>query len=223
MRIKIEGTVISKSIADKKNYNHELYSAIIQHLSPEVGAKFHQKDRELRLFTFTDVYLTKISRDEMLFHVYIAGEDTLLMNLIQGLRDSELFWLGDMCVGIDQIKEIHSLKKQNSYLFKTKVIINNPHNQEQRLMQDIEEFERRLRLNTLKKAEKLGITGDINFRVIQPKVNVEQYKQGHIFSWKCLLDVRGDFELVEMIYQVGVGENTATGHGFLFEANRKGW
>lgn len=218
MRLKIIGEILQKTNIHKRNYTHGTYSMIMQHLKPETAQRFHQKNKEIRMFTFSNLYmpihLRHDGKDPV--HFYIGGTDELMEELIQGFERNPIIRIEDVLIALKKIELDKELLPQDSYLFKSKVIINIPKDGKARLLEDIPEVEERLQRNSLKKAELLGIKGDISFRLINPVKHVEQYKNGHIFSWKCFMEVKGDYEVVKTIYEVGCGENTATGHGLLF-------
>ncbi|WP_027409655.1 CRISPR-associated endoribonuclease Cas6 [Anoxybacteroides tepidamans] len=217
MRIKIQGDIVEKTNLEKWNYTHGIYSMIMNHLPHKTAEKFHKKHKFIRLLTFSDIYFTPLYSNQGTIHFYVAGEDSLIYEFVEAVSKSILVRIEDMVVAIRKIIPLSSLTKKEKYLFKSKVIINISRNGKTLLLDDIPEVEERLRKNAIHKANLLGKDGDIKFQLINPVKNVEQYKNGHIFSWKCKLEVQGDYDVVSTIYEVGCGENTATGHGFLFE------
>jgi CRISPR-associated endoribonuclease Cas6 len=219
MRVKITGEILQKTNRDKRNYTHGIYAMIMQHLKPETAQRFHQKNKEIRLFTFSNLYIPKkLNHDgKDPVHFYIGGTDEFMEELIEGLVKAYLIKIEDVNIVIKKIEPEEELKPQPSYLFKSKVVVNIPKDGKNQLLDDIPAVEERLRRNAIKKANLLGRDGDISFRLINPVKHVERYKNGHIFSWKSLIEVKGDYEVVKTIYEVGCGENTATGHGMLFQ------
>ena len=217
MRIRIQGEIIEKANLQKWNYTHGIYSMIMNHFPYQVAEKFHKKHKFIRLLTFSDIYFTPFDSNPGAIHFYVAGQDSLINEFVENVSKSILVRIEDMVVAIRKITPLPPLIQKEKYLFKSRVIINISKDGKTLLLDDIPAVEERLRRNAIKKANLLGKDGDITFRLINPIKNVEQYKNGHIFSWKCKLEVQGDYDVVNTIYEVGCGENTATGHGFLFE------
>ncbi|MDF2881248.1 MAG: system protein superfamily [Clostridiaceae bacterium] len=212
MRIKISGQIIEKVNQNKMNYTHGIYSMLLNNINSKSAEMLHLKNKEMRLFTFTNVFI----KDDNI-HFYLTGEDSFVNEFIESVVKNQLIRIEDMVIVVASIEPVNELVKKDKYLFKTKVIVNIPGKGEERLLSDMEQVALRLKNNAIRKAEKLGIKGDINFNIINPKRNVEQYKKGHIFSWKCMLEVSGDYDVINAIYNCGAGENTSTGHGFLWE------
>lgn len=217
MRLKIQGNIVEKTNLNKWHYTHGTYSMIMNQLSPKMAKLFHGDNKLLRLLTFSDIFFTPRFSDKGKIHFYIAGEDSLIQEFVESVCKNLLIRIEDMVITVTKIDLLPPLVEKNMYLFKSKVIINIPQNGKVRLLSDIPQVEERLKENAIKKANVLGKTGQISFKLINPVQNVEQYKNGHIFSWRCKLEVEGDYDVVNTIYEVGCGENTASGHGFLFE------
>lgn len=220
MRIKIQGNIVEKTNLDKWHYTHGTYAMILNHLSPDTASAFHGDNKKFRLLTFSDIFFTPRFSDKGKVHFYVAGEDSIIQEFIESVCKSLLVRIEDMVIGVSKIDQLPALVEKSKYLFQSRIIINIPKEGQVRLLDDIPTVEKRLRENAIKKAKVLGKQGDITFKLIHPVRNVEQYKKGHIFSWKCKLEVSGDYDIVNTIYEVGCGENTASGHGFLFELSR---
>lgn len=225
MRVKIKGKIIEKNKPQKTNYSHEIYSMILNNLSVDNAKILHNsKGKVFKLLTFTNICINKDedSKSDIL-HFYVSGNDDLIKDLIKHLEFNQICKIDDITLIIQKIELLSNLQKKNNndtYKFKSKLIINIFKDNKNQLADDFEYIQERLKTNALKKAEILNINnnGEINFKIINPKISVERYKAGHIKSWKCQLEVKGDYELINLIYNVGVGENTATGHGFLWES-----
>lgn len=212
MRIKVEGRIIEKT-SNKTNYTHSTYSMILNNLTPDSAKLMHKKVKRFRFLTFTNIF---IMEDKA--HFYVAGEDDLINDFIAHLSFNQIVRIGDMVLNVINISPLSKLKEKEQYLFKTKLIINVNVNGKTTLCDDLSIVKERIIKNTLTKANKMGIKG--NFRdleIINPKRNIEKYKNGHINSWKCRVRLDCDYEVANLVYNVGVGENTATGHGFLWE------
>lgn len=218
MRIKINGSLIEKTVPNKSNYNYCIYQMILKNLDQNYIRKFNVRQKNMRLFTFTNVYMPKIPQINDNLHFYISGEDSIIRQLMNSITISSCQSIGDIKINVSNIEQLTELSKKDCYLFKSNVIINIPQNNKTVLLQNLPLVEERLRTNAVKKAKLLGVQGDVHFSILDyPQKCVEQYKSGHVFSWKCLLKVSGDYEVINVIYNCGAGENTATGHGFLWE------
>ena len=44
-----------------------------------------------------------------------------------------------------------------------------------------------------------------------------KYKDQYLYSYNMIFTARGSSELIKLMYQLGAGENTASGHGFLWQ------
>jgi CRISPR-associated endoribonuclease Cas6 len=218
MRVKIEGEIVEKVNPDKWAYHHGVYSMIMNQLNPQTAQIFHEENKELRLLSFAGVYFTPHFHLEGNVHFYLSGKDSIITEFNVNIDKTRIVRIEDMVIHIKNIILLPSLVEKEAYLFKSNVIANISKARKNVLLEDIPAVEERLRNNAIKKANMLGKEGDISIKLIHPVKNVEQYKNGHIFSWKSLLEVKGDYDVVSTIYEVGCGENTATGHGFLFDA-----
>lgn len=217
MRIRVDGIIQEKKQEDKRNYTYGIYAMILSKLRNGTAKKYHTKNKEMRLFTFTNVYIYPPKENVQNAHLYIAGEDSIINQFIQGITKNPSMSVDDMIIDAKSISILPELPQREKYLFKTKVIINIPLNNKTVLLEDIPLVEKRLRANAIRKANLLGKHGDIKLKIINPEKCVEKYRKGHIFSWKCFLEVTGDYDVINTIYQCGAGENTASGHGFLWE------
>jgi len=217
MRIRIDGVILTKEKPQKRNYTHGIYAMLMEQLKPETAEWFHQNNREIRLLTFTNVYIHGSGREGDKVHLYVAGKEEWIQEIIEGMVRHEFIRIEDMTIAVQKITPLPPLAKKDAYLFKTKVILTYPHQRPKRLIEDLDMAERRLHKTILNRAKKVGIEGEVRARMVMPQRHVEAYKKGHIHSYKTLLEVRGDYDVIATMYEYGVGENTASGHGFLFE------
>lgn len=215
MRIKIIGSIIEKSKPHKTNYRHETYSALINKMSPELAEQIHSKQKFFRLLTFSNVYI----KDKQA-HFYIVGEDTLVQDIINHLIFDNWIRIDDMVLEV-YIEPLLQLQPKQIYKFKSDLIVNISQNNKCVLCQDMDYIEKRLKEITLNKAKQLNIIkNNINIKILDSKKKFSRYKNHHIESWQCVLQVKGDYELVNMLYSTtGIGENTASGHGLMWEVN----
>ena len=213
MRVKISASIIEKT-SNKTNYTHETYSMILNHLKSTTSKEIHQKKKFFRLLTFTNICINK---DQI--HFYVAGEDQLLQEFIEHISFTQIIKIGDIVAKVTKIQELTQLikTKNDTYKFKSKVIININKDGKTQLCNDFKVVEERLVKNSIAKAKELGYEGDIEIKLINPKHTFVNYKNGHVNSWRCMLEIKGDYDIVNTIYNVGIGENTASGHGFLWE------
>lgn len=216
MRIKIQAQIIEKTKPLKTNYSHEIYSMILNQLSTELAQDMHKKEKKFKLLTFTNICINKD-----LAHFYVAGDDSIVSEFIKYLDFNQLFKIDDMILKVTNISLLPNLVMKDEYMFKTKVIINTYNHElgKNQLTEDLSILKNRLIKNSKDKAKTYGFDGDIQIDIINPKQVLTRYKSGHIFSYKCLLKIKADFNIVNTIYNVGIGENTATGHGFMWEVN----
>lgn len=214
MRVKVEGSIVEKTKPCKTNYTHETYSMILNNLTPMRSERLHEKVKRFRFLTFTNIYIM-----ENKVHFYVAGEDNLMKDFIQHIMFNQMIRIDDMVINIKSISPLPNLPTKDIYKFKTKLVINVNKNGKTQLCEDMDIVKERVIKNTLSKAKTLGIDGKIRDIVIHnPKHNIEKYKNGHINSWRCIVEMDCDYDIANMVYNVGLGENTASGHGFLWEA-----
>lgn len=214
MRIKIIGKIVSKTDLNKTNYSHGIYSMILNVLKPKTSERIHNPNtKEYRLFTFSNIFIKNEN-----FHVYISGEDNLITEMIEGLEKNSMVRIDDMIMVVSKILLCPTLPTKEKYLFKGRVITTEPIDGKKSLIENDTKINERLKQNALGKLKEMNITGDINFEVLKKSKRVSKYKDNiHHNSWDCLILVSGDYEAIKSIYEVGAGENTATGHGLLWE------
>lgn len=214
MRIRINGDIISKTKKDLTNYKHSTYSAILNILNDSTSNKIHDlSKKQIKLFSFSNIYI-----ENNKFHFYITGNDDFVNEIINNLSENQIFKLADMILAVKNIELCKELKKKSKYLFKGNIIAKVSINGKNVLLKEDLDIENRLKKIALKKLKLLNVDGDISFEIINKTINISRYKDNlHIPSYKCMLLVKGDYEAIKTIYEVGIGENTATGHGLLWE------
>lgn len=213
MRIKIEAKIIEKSKPNKRNYTHETYSMLINNMSQENAVKFHQNKQDYRYITFTNIFINKDRA-----HFYVSGKDNLILDLLKHITFVQIVRIDDMVIKIEKVEELPDLPVRDSYKFKTSVVTYKSTGVGTAFNDNIPCAQNQIANNTKRKAEKLGIKGEIrSVKLVNTKIAVSKYKSGNIFSHKGQVHIDCDYAIAEMIYNVGLGEKTTTGHGFLWE------
>lgn len=214
MRIKISGKILSKTKPEKVFYAYEMYSVLLSTMNPDRAKELHnQHSKKFRLFTFSNIYIHGDT-----FHFYVSSMDDLIQEVIDAIELSNMKRVGDMMLSITNITIVPALQKKDKYIFKGKVITSYTIDGLKVRIEDEKEIENRLKEISQRKLKALGIEGDIHFEIIQKKPLSTFYKDDiYLPSWKAVLLVKGDYEAIQAIYEVGFGENTATAHGLLWE------
>lgn len=214
MRIKISTKILEKRIPHKRNYTHEVYAMILKNLPSDTAEYLHAKVKRFKMLTFTNVYMKYDNA-----HFYVAGKDEIITEFIKYISFNQMIRIGDMVLMIEGIEELPKLEEKSEYHFKSSVIVNMMVDGKTRLMEDMGIMKYRLIKIAKDKAAELGIPdGNIDISIINPeKVYTKYSDKQHINSWKCILKMKGDYEVINTLYNIGAGENTASGHGFLWE------
>ncbi|MCU5280422.1 CRISPR-associated protein [Bacillus cereus] len=214
MRIKISGKILSKTNPDKVFYAHELYSMLLGTMNPDKAKEIHnQHSKKFRLFTFSNVYI-----NEDAFHFYVSGMNHFIQEVIDSIEVSNMKRVGDMMLSITNIIAIPELPKKEKYILKGKVITSYTIDGVKVRIEDEQEIEQRLKEIAQRKLQTMGVEGEVHFEIIQKTPVSTHYKDNiYIPSWKSVLLVKGDYEAIQTLYEVGFGENTATAHGLLWE------
>lgn len=214
MRIKLSGKIIENSNKQKTNYNHEIYSMILSNISTSRATEIHTKKRFKRLFTFSNLYL---NRDEV--HFYISGEDTLIKDFINGIMFNQMIRIGDKVIYVKNIEQLENKLDKDSVIIKTDFIVNEMENGKVCLSKDKKYIENRIyqiakdKYNEIYNKDCDGLIVDI----LSMNHKYTKYKNHHINYYRSIIKLSGDKELINLIYNVGIGENTASGHGFVWE------
>jgi len=216
MRIKVTGNIIEDEKTIRGNYNHEIYSMILSNLNTKTSKEIHKKERFKRLFTFSDLYI-----DEGIVHLYISGKDELIKDFIDNIVFNQIVKIGDKVIVITNITPIQSeLEEKDYYIFKTKFIVNEKENNKVCLSKNNEYIKRRISEIINDKYEDMyGVRLDLGLDVelLKMKHVYTNYKNHHLNSYKALIKVSGNLKLINALYNLGIGENTASGHGFVWE------
>lgn len=214
MRIKLLGKIIENSNKQKTNYNHEIYSMILSNISTDRATEIHTKKRFKRLFTFSNLYLNK---DEV--HFYISGEDTLIKDFINGIMFNQMIRIGDKVIYVNNIEQLGDKLNKDNIVIKTNFIINEMENGKVCLSKDKKYIENRIyqiakdKYNEIYNKDCDRLIVDI----LSMNHKYTKYKNHHINYYRGVIKLSGDKELINLIYNVGIGENTASGHGFVWE------
>lgn len=216
MRIKLQAKILEKENKSKTNYNHEVYAMILANIDSDKAKNIHAKKRFKRLFTFSDLYI-----NENQIHIYISGDDVLIKNFINNIIFNQIVRIGDMVVAVTNITPLdNELSGKEKYKFKTNFIINDKKDGKVHLSDDMEYIKKRIsQIINDKHNEINGTTVKemLNVDIVKCKHIYTKYKNHHINSYKAIVEVSGNLELINTLYNVGIGENTATGHGFVWE------
>ena len=215
LRIKISGDIISKTNINKNNYHHGTYSMILDNIDDNLSNNIHNQDsKEYRLFTFSNVYI----KGEK-FHFYISGVDHIINSFIKNIEKSNIVRIEDMILAVNRISICKELNRKDKYLFKGKIIATEVIDGKKKLLLSDKEINTKLKSVSQGKLKNMGIEGNIEFEVLKKITRTSLYRKGaHIKSYDVLLLVSGEYEAIKTIYEVGVGENTASGHGLMWEA-----
>lgn len=214
MRIKISGDIISKTNINKNNYHHGIYAMILDNIDDKLAKNIHNQDsKEYRLFTFSNVYI----KDNK-FHLYISGVDYIINSFIESIEKSNIVRIEDMVLAINRISPCKDIIKKERYLFKGKIIATEVVNGKKILLVSDESINNKLKFTTQGKLKSIGVDGDVQFDILKKTIKTSKYRQGtHIKSYDVLLLVSGEYEAIKTIYELGIGENTASGHGLMWE------
>ena len=214
MRIKVLGDIISKTDQNKTNYNHGIYSMFIAKLDEPLSSNIHnQNSKEYRLFTFSNVYI----KDDK-FHLYISGADYIILNFINNIEKNNIVRIEDMVLVIKKIVPCKELIKKDRYLLKGRIIATEVIDGKKKLLTENKDINEKLKKVSEGKLKVSNINGNIEFDVLKKTLKTSRYKAGiHIKSYDVLLLVSGNYKAIKYIYDVGIGENTSTGHGLMWE------
>ncbi|MBC6003623.1 MAG: CRISPR-associated endoribonuclease Cas6 [Paeniclostridium sordellii] len=214
MRIKVSGDIISKTNINKNNYHHGTYAMILDKIDENLAHNIHNQDsKEYRLFTFSNIYMK-----ENKFHIYISGSDNIINSFIVNIERNNIVRVEDMVLAINRITPCKELIKKDKYLLKGKIITTEVVDGKKKLLVSDKDINTKLKLVSQGKLKSMGVDGDIQFDILKKNIKTSKYRQGvHIKSYDVLLLVSGEYEAIKTIYEVGIGENTASGHGLLWE------
>lgn len=215
MRIKVEGEIFENYQTENTRFNHEIYSMILNNLSTDLAKKIHEKKRFKRLFSFTTLYIEGNKA-----HLYICGEDNLIKDFINNIIKNQVVRIGEIVMSITDIRLLQNeLKESENYKFKGNLIVNDKLNGKVHLSENLDYI--KTRINQILKDkyyqiynEKINDNLEIDFDTIERKY--VKYKNHHLNSYNVRFNVKGNNKLVNLMYNVGIGENTASGHGFIW-------
>lgn len=218
MRAKLQGTIIEEKKSINTSYNHEMYSMFLTNISTERAKRIHEKKRFKRLFTFSNLY---IKNNEI--HFYVSGQDELIKDFINCIMFNQIIRIGDKVINITNIEPLQSiLKEKQEYIFKTNFIVNEKENDKVCLSRNKDYIIKRISQIAKDKYKDIynqDIEENIDIQILESTHKYTKYKDHHLNSYKATLKVSGDKRLINLIYNVGVGENTASGHGLLWEVS----
>lgn len=214
LRIKISGDIISKTNINKNNYHHGTYAMILDNIDDNLATNIHNQDsKEYRLFTFSNIYMK-----EDKFHIYISGADSIINSFIENIEKNNIVRVEDMVLAINRITLCKQLIKKDKYLLKGKIIATEVIDGKKKLLASDKNINDKLEFVAKGKLEAIGIDGNIQFDILKKTIKTSKYRQdAHIKSYDVLLLVSGEYDAIKTIYEVGIGENTASGHGLMWE------
>lgn len=222
MRIVVYGNIIENNqINFSTNFNHQIYSTFLNNINIETAKRLHKKGKEgrfKRLFTFSTLYIKDSN-----VHFYVAGEDNLIKDFINNIVKNQIINIDNIIINVTKIDQLENLKEKESYNFKTDFIVNERQNGlkgKACLSKDFDYIKERI--NQIAKDKYKDIYGEdieenINVKFLDCKKVYTTYKNFHLNSYKAKVQLSGSFKLINLIYQVGLGENTSSGHGFCWE------
>lgn len=218
MRLKITGKIIEESNTNKTSYKHEMYSMFLTNISTERAKRIHEKKRFKRLFTFSNLYIV-----DNQVHFYVSGQDELLKDFINCIMFNQIIRIGDKVINITNIEPLkNKLDDKEEYLFKSNFIVNEMENNKVSLSKDNDYIIKRISQIAKDKYKEIfneEINTNINVEIIKSKHKYTRYKDHYLNSYQSILKLTGDKRLIDLIYNVGIGENTASGHGFVWEVS----
>lgn len=212
------GQLIENINPKKTNYNHEIYSMFITNVSMERAKRIHEKKRFKRLFTFSNLYI----KDNEI-HFYVSGQDEIIKDFINCIMFNQIVRIGDKVVTITNIEPlVNKLNEKQEYILKSNFIVNEMENGKVCLSKNKDYITRRISeiiKDKYKEIYQEDIQSNLEVEILKYKHKYTKYKDHHLNSYDSILKVRGDKRLIDLLYNVGVGENTASGHGFVWEVN----
>lgn len=218
MRIKLQGVVIEGQSSNKINYNHEMYSMILTNINTERAKRIHEKKKFKRLFTFSSLYII-----DNRVHFYVSGQDELIKDFINCIMFNQIIRIGNRVINITNIEPLQNkLNEKQEYIFKSNFIVNEMENGKVCLSKDKEYIIKRISDIAKDKYKEIyneDIKNELNIEIINAKHKYTKYKDHHLNSYQTTLKVNGDKRLIDLIYNLGIGENTASGHGFVWEVS----
>jgi CRISPR-associated endoribonuclease Cas6 len=218
MRIKLQGTIIEGQTSIKTSYNHEMYSMILTNISTERAIRIHEKKRFKRLFTFSNLYIV-----DNKVHFYVSGQDELIKDFINCIMFNQIIRIGDRVINITNIEPLKNLlETKQEYIFKSNFIVNEMENNKVCLSKNNDYIIKRISDIARDKYKEIfneEIQDKLNVEIIKSKHKYTRYKNHYLNSYQMLLKIKGDKRLIDLIYNLGIGENTASGHGFVWEVS----
>lgn len=215
MRIRIDANIISN--IGEPIYNNQIYSLILNLISDELSKKIHDeeyKTKTMKFFTFSNIYF---DNDEQC-HFYISGQDCFIEEIIKGIKTDSIVRCGSLILNVNNVSMCNSLVDKRCYLFKGNIIACHHINKKKFLIEDDELIEDRLNQIAKVKLDKLGVDGNVSIDIINKKIVSTKYKKNiKILAYNSTFLVKGNYEAVKTLYEIGFGENTATGNGLVWE------
>lgn len=219
------------------SYNYLLQSMIYdllknkENLSSQLHERGYQiEDKHFKLFTFSllrgqyKIHGKRIEfLDKVLFEIRTVDK-TILLTIVESLLNLDTLRIGQNLVKILNVKIGHKKLTENSYKIRMisplvvrstdsrtkKTLYYNPFDRDFK-SRIIENFERKYQAYYHKVPTGRFDIEPINFSLKNKFVT--KYKDYLITGWKGEFEIRGDAEVLDFLYQVGLGEKNSMGFG----------
>lgn len=241
MEIKLFLT-IEKSTPLPLNNNY-LIQSMIYHLLKEnsdVSTYIHDTgyqylERKYKMFTFSSIIgRYHISGKEIVFEDKIilkirTIDQNIYQQLILSLSTREHIFIGPLRCRISKVEYANRKLTRQSYKIRmiSPIVVHSTDNGKTYFYNPLEEeFEKRLNDNVKRKYQAYygrPLVEDFSIKCLNfsSKLKlVTRYKDFYITAWKGDYQLQGSSELLNFIYQVGLGEKNAMGFG-MFDIERK--
>lgn len=217
MRIKISGEILSKPESKKAIFTHSIYSMLLNRLPNDLAKEAHSK--HVSKFTFSALVLNYANDN---FSFYFSSTEENCLYLADTFENENMFRLDNYHLGVSSIDVMPELEEKDSYLFRGKLLI---YDRSKTLIQGRKEQETRLKISAKVKLRKVGLPEDLEFEIFDSKETETLYrrkrcteeKHAIIDGFYTLFRVKGDFESIQYLHDVGFGQNCATGNGLVWE------
>lgn len=217
MRIKISGQILSKPPEKKALFTHSIYSMLLNRLPIDLAQEAHVK--HISKFTFSTIVIDYRTDS---FSFYFSSTEDNCVHLAESFEDENMFRVESYHLGVSAIDVMPELDEKDSYLFRGKVII---YDRSKTLIQGRKEQEARLKISAKVKLRKVNLPEDLEFEIFDSKPTETLYrrkrniedKHAIIDGFYTLFRVKGNFESIQYLHDVGFGQNCATGNGLVWE------
>lgn len=223
MRVKIKFDVIGGlDNPDKYNRvpNATLHALLMNRLPHEFAKESHKKGNKHCLFTFSS---TKIDPNTKIGHFIFSSLDKTVEDLIVSLRMDTMFRLGKYVCKLTDIELKEEPDVSNgSVLVRGKLLGST--SDRSRVIRDKEELTELLEDVANHKLYKLGLEPNIKISLFKIKDTTSYYEfdgkeEVHFPATYIIANVEGDPESLKTLMKIGMGQNTGTGNGLMWEVS----